>query len=1142
MKLDTKIQTIINELKRLNAPTSTLKDFQGFLNSYHDLQQQTNSIEKKEAHFYKDLETINTKHIFDIDHLEISKNENEEKFNSEKESFRTDYITTLNQIDQDYIKQKKAIEKKYQDDKAQLIEDIKSYEHEKNKQDSLILKNTQDIKKRYETNVLKIEEKAAKKITEITTTLNDAIKNIEDQIAEANKTFDNDYQQLIQSREIESTSHDTDYIDIKSHYNILNKTLNKQINLLKNKKVQSQKMIEEKYDALIQPLDLRVDNLILRAKDLKESRIKARDHNINQLQESKKLESTRFDAQRKKIITQTAESVSLLNSKLSNYREITNEKKRKIVRDFQTKAMSSNHETLQKNRELAHLDNDLNQFILRTRKDIKQKKSEGQLLLFELNKNHQILIADIEFLIKKELFLTTFDLRKIEIELKHDQEKILDQKQRLIQEKAFYKNSIDMAYQKDVLSYETQINLASQTQERDLGQLVLDASIDITYIDKNILDVQSQQDSLILALKQNIDHIHFKLQKEIQSIQTHKSHQLDQTSRTRDLDLEESQLRFDLKQATFDEQTAAYKLKLDQLFINYEKDLYHHEYRYEYQKDNHKRMYDVKTTKRQFIFNEFVNKVSLRSIEMDFYRSEQIIDAHVNLFYTLIQELLLTQSQASSLLMSSVQLLEQTFQYHENPETMRQMIEVLQSIHHDIHEKQKNSVLTLKSSFQEKYQTHFENAKAVVLNMHQKDEQRLHEDYIEKRQQEKSEFIKKKYEYEVLIKQSSNLKDEQSLKRIEKAYSKINSDIDAIDHDITHALNQSEHAFETFKQKFIRWTDKKFTHYQRILKKIAKTEQLSLDFFNYTETQIEKLSQTLYYTNQIIFGITKSTYKQYQKFVESLQLQFPKIYQLVLHYEQDMQQALVQEKQSKTSLIQQIIDVWHEKQIQLQSSFDQELNFTRRTFRENIVAKKNDAEQKITQYHRDFNELRDKRLKFIQKLETSLQQFASKKTETLHTLELNQNAILDQEKIKITQQEQSLLSEHMKSVDIQKQNTLRKQTDYDEKISSALTSIEQRLIKYLSSVTKLREQYKEKFIDKTLFESKQRQIHKKRVLLSKQKTSRMISMHKKEKRLHLIHLDKHEKREQTILNKKHQSIEFWLKKSYQFKLKSLDFN
>jgi hypothetical protein len=52
----------------------------------------------------------------------------------------------------------------------------------------------------------------------------------------------------------------------------------------------------------------------------------------------------------------------------------------------------------------------------------------------------------------------------------------------------------------------------------------------------------------------------------------------------------------------------------------------------------------------------------------------------------------------------------------------------------------------------------------------------------------------------------------------------------------------------------------------------------------------------------------------------------------------------------------------------------------------------------------------------------------------------------------------------------------------------------------------------------------------------------MISVHKKEKRLHLIHLDKHEKREQTILNKKHQSIEFWLKKSYQFKLKSLDFN
>ncbi len=392
------------------------------------------------------------------------------------------------------------------------------------------------------------------------------------------------------------------------------------------------------------------------------------------------------------------------------------------------------------------------------------------------------------------------------------------------------------------------------------------------------------------------------------------------------------------------------------------------------------------------------------------------------------------------------------------------------------------------------------------------------------------------------MKQFSNVKDEQALKRIEKAYSKINSDLETIEQDIHHATNQAHHAFEQFKIKFLQWTNKKFNHYQHIIKKLTKTEQYSNDFFNHIETQTQKLSQTLYYTNQVIFGMTKSAYKQYHKLIELMQIQQPHIYQKLLNYQYDMQQALIQEKHSKTTLIQQVIDIWQANQDQLQTSYDQELNFSRRTFRENIVAKKNEAEHKITQYHREFNEARDKRLKTIQKLETSLQQFASKKTTTLETLEFNQTAMVEQETLKLSQQEQILISDQVKSIDSLQQNHLKKQHQYDEKITNALNSIEQRLIKYLSFVSKFRETYKEKMIDKTLYESKLRQNHKNRVLHSKQKTSLLISNHKKEKRLHLIQLDKHEKREQIILNKKHQSIEFWLKKSYQFKLKSLDFN
>ena len=134
------------------------------------------------------------------------------------------------------MKQKKAIEKKYQEEKTQLLDDIKSYENEKNKQDSLILKNIQEIKKKYESIVLIIEDKTSEKIAQVTENFKQSITKIEDQIHLDITNYEIQYKQLIETREIESTSHDTDYIDIKSHYNILNKTLNKQINILKHKK------------------------------------------------------------------------------------------------------------------------------------------------------------------------------------------------------------------------------------------------------------------------------------------------------------------------------------------------------------------------------------------------------------------------------------------------------------------------------------------------------------------------------------------------------------------------------------------------------------------------------------------------------------------------------------------------------------------------------------------------------------------------------------------------------------------------------------------------------------------------------------------------------------------------------------------
>lgn len=1142
MKTETQLKTIIEEFKRLKAPTYILENFQVFLTSYQEHNLNKINIDSLFISFYEQLKTVNEKYIYDTDHLSQSKQENTEKFSIEKETHRTTYVESLNQFDQDYVKQKKDIELKYQEEKKQLNNDIKAYENEKNKNETIVNKQISEIKKIYELKVLQIEQDSNIKENEAKTKYDGIIHTIQEDINAQEKEFTTLHTQYLKNREKESTAHDTDYIDIKSHYNIVNKTLNKQINSLKQKRNDALAWVDKKLQESLIPIEKSILQKEEKIKKLKNERLLKREKEIKNLQERKILETERYKDNQNKIITQTSEAVSILNSKLSNYREITTEKKRKIVRDFQTKSMSSKNETIQKNRQLTQLDNDLNQLIIKTRKEIKYKKAEGQLLLFELNKNHQILIADIEFLIKKELYDTTYDLKKYDIELKQHHELLQEQQQKLQEQRHFFQDLIEAAYQKDVLSFETQINLASQSQERDLGQLVLDASIDITHIDKNILEIQSTHTRKILKLQHQIDLHQLQLENIVQTILLNKNQLLDQASRTRDLDLEELQLRLDLIQETFDEQTANLKHQLETLFIHYEKDLFHLENRYEYQKENHKLIHEFKSLKRQYTLNEYNDRVSLRRFHLDFSRSEQVIDIHINLFYTFIQKMFDVQLQHVSLFNLSVQLLEQTFHYHENPETMRHMIDIVQTLNSELQLSFKSSMKMLKETFIDAYQTHFENARNVVLQMHYKDAKIMSKHTINNLQKEKAELVKKKYEFEVTMKQSSTSKDELALKRIEKSYNKINTDINTIENQIKQHTHQSDADFNVFKSKFNLWIQKKFTHITHIISKIEKTEQSTMHFFDMTLQQNRKLSQTLYYTNQIIFGVTKSIQKHYMKYIEQQQLKMYPIYQLLLNYQKDMKRALHDEKQSKTILIETSIHEWEQKQQQHQLSFDQENNFSRRTFRESIVAKKNAVELKITNYHRDFQESKDKRLRSIQRLENLLQTFASKKTLTLDTLEVNQQAIVDQEQQKLNHQIQQLLTRQQKIIDNFDAETLKKQQDYDEKISHALSAIEQRLVKYLNSVFKLREVFKDKMIDKTLHETKVNQNYKKRLVVLKQKTSRLVSEHKKEKRLHLIQLDKHEKREQVLLNKKHQSIEFWLKKSYQFKIKTLDFN
>ncbi len=104
----------------------------------------------------------------------------------------------------------------------------------------------------------------------------------------------------------------------------------------------------------------------------------------------------------------------------------------------------------------------------------------------------------------------------------------------------------------------------------------------------------------------------------------------------------------------------------------------------------------------------------------------------------------------------------------------------------------------------------------------------------------------------ILMKQSNASQDEQQLKRIEKLYAKVTQDIHHIDQLIASRSTNTEKNIISFEQKFQQFLKKKFVYHANIMKKLEKSASIFTDFQSFTIQSLQKLSQTMYYTQQVI--------------------------------------------------------------------------------------------------------------------------------------------------------------------------------------------------------------------------------------------------------------------------------------------------
>ncbi|MFA5560470.1 MAG: hypothetical protein WC964_01690 [Acholeplasmataceae bacterium] len=290
---------------------------------------------------------------------------------------------------------------------------------------------------------------------------------------------------LVKQKElVEVTKMNDDvYVDIKKNFNILSAQLNKKIDDLKKSHQTVYEDIKTQYEKQLKPFydqkeKLKNEYQATLAKSLENYQDRLR--SLNELFDRQKIE---FEDKMAKIIAEGNDAVTLLNSKLTAYKESIIYEKQNLLRKVRDEI--PNFESLSRdqvnriiNRRTASLDTELNKQIIRTNLDILKKQREQQQKFYLAEQKH---IYDLnEWRLNKQLY--EFDKKqnnaRIEANFNYNTS-IYDQKIQI--EKAYFdlkKELIATQRNIDLRKLETQLNLSSIIQDRELSLLSNDAYLE----------------------------------------------------------------------------------------------------------------------------------------------------------------------------------------------------------------------------------------------------------------------------------------------------------------------------------------------------------------------------------------------------------------------------------------------------------------------------------------------------------------------------------------------------------------------------------------------------------------------------------------------------------------------------------------
>lgn len=1096
-----------NELKSDKIYASIAKSIKKLIGNIptelKDIEKNDNIEQTRVSACLKDIDNSHQKKLDDYQksyQILLSKNETEIRKISKNRKSQIDKITKQFNIQIDDInKKRELVESEYtlaiKDIETTYHRDIASYQ-----------KVSQSARKLNQQVTLEIESEQQAALEKLKSTYEASLKSRE----QAKALLVAEYEvkkNEINERHVSSTAENNDiYLAIKTDYNQFSVIFNKKINELNKENQKALKTIKDTYDTKRQPIDA----LLLKLKeDYKHAidKLKASyQEDLTKMNQEFEDQKQQYETKKARIIHESNEVISLLNSKLTAYKESINKGNFESAKDIRSKMKLTDieHEKIDLQKELrANLkaaNNEINKQILRTNKEIAVKQKEFHLRLYNHDVNYLKTLNT--WRLNKNLLSYHYkqSLAKIDINFNHN---IAQSKAQLSLNETIYKHQeqrLNLSLNRDLLSLETQLKIASLIQERELNLLTNDQqiSINLNKLEQAKLEYDHQiaLENLDFAQKQEaLTYEYNQL-----TVSSNTQLELEKARNTRDFTLQEQHIRSEIAKKIYDRQAHILSiekqdktLSLNHVLANLEMNLANDIFNIQLNERlaNHKRIafmmkaavrhqkrISVQTVKRQsqitrvelshhhYHIIQFMSyllllhskRLAMRQLTRDLY----LLPSHPEIFKKalllamrfdheidhMMHDYIKQYEQASRLIFKQKMDDHANYQYVMKYE---QVMKFYQTKSKRINQEQKiveNEIQNIEQNYI-KYQSDIDQNKAFI------------EQLMKINNQIKSGLLplQTSYDYKENIKLIKNHQTmiahhKENMKQADKIISQKHHEINTLAKAQTAVEKSSENATKRLTEEkasesqfYLKHLVKLEKHYHVMSKKLSAFTNHSLDFYS-------GLKDLVYVTNNSI----ETSFKK-------LRVQKSQFERFLIHSEQRLLKDTLSYYEESQDLSASIEDSFMNRSVRYLDQISNSIQLFRKDqleakhIQETLLVKRTKAAAKDESHQREIlkinhdktihNDLHDIKI-LEQKLDLHLKHSESE----LHALNENQQAIAAQYAKEVEQQIEAFEKDHQKHISFFKTRYINTQNDLETTNQTLLNKNQLLLIRYATQRSK----------------------------------------------------------------------------------------